>query len=221
MAMGAILQQEQEGLPRVIGYASRIFNTCEKKYCITRKELAAIIFGLRQYRKYLLGRQFIVCSDHAALTYLRSAKELIGQQARWLDFMEELNFTLQHRAGIMHSNADALSRKHSLTELQNIAPCSQCRKRGLIREDHGESVKACQDGQRSSGFVHAITTRAQKRRLPDPVPSPPDLGDDSDADSDIDAGPGESPRCFPNNVDVTVNATLMSNSLLILGLLPS
>ena len=122
MAMGAILQQEQEGLLRVIGYVSRIFNTCGKKYCITRKELTAIIFGLKQYRQYLLGRQYIVRSDHAALTYLRSAKELIGQQARWLDFIEEFNFTLQHRAGTLHSNADALSRKHSLTELQNITP---------------------------------------------------------------------------------------------------
>ena len=60
MAMGAVLQQEQEGLPRVIGYASRIFNTCEKKYCITRKKLAAIIFGLKQYRQYLLDRKSVV-----------------------------------------------------------------------------------------------------------------------------------------------------------------
>ena len=78
-AMGAILQQEQESMLRVIGYASRIFNTCEKKYCITHKELAAIIFGLKPYRQYLLGRQFTIRSDHATLTYLRSAKELIGQ----------------------------------------------------------------------------------------------------------------------------------------------
>ena len=55
------------------------FNNCEIKYCITRKELAAIIFGLKQYRQYLLGRRFTIRSDHAALLYLRSAKELIGQ----------------------------------------------------------------------------------------------------------------------------------------------
>ena len=65
--MGAVLQQEQEGMLRVIGYASRIFNNCELKYCIMRKELAALIFGLKQYRQYLLGRKFIVQSDHAAL----------------------------------------------------------------------------------------------------------------------------------------------------------
>ena len=117
-AMGAVLQQEQGDALRVIGYSSRVFNSCEKKYCITRKELAAVIFGLKQYRQYLLGRHFLICSDHAALTYLRSAKELVGQQARWLDFIEEFSFDIQHRAGTAHSNADAPLQKilirHSL-----------------------------------------------------------------------------------------------------------
>ena len=149
MAMGAVLQQEQDGTLRVIGYASRIFNNCEKKYCITRKELAAIIFGLKQYRQYLLGRQFIVRSDHAALTYLRSAKELIGQQARWLDFMEEFNFILQHRAGTSHGNTDALSRKYSFSESSTATPCTQCRKRGMVREDMTGTIDACQDVKRS------------------------------------------------------------------------
>ena len=44
-AMGAVLQQEQEGMLRIIGYTSRIFNNSELKYCIMRKELAATIFG--------------------------------------------------------------------------------------------------------------------------------------------------------------------------------
>jgi hypothetical protein len=82
IAVGAVLQQEQNGLLRVIGYASRTFNHCERKYCITRKELAAVIFGLKQYRQYLLGRHFVIRSDHAALTYLQTTKEMIGQQAR-------------------------------------------------------------------------------------------------------------------------------------------
>ena len=86
----------------------------------------------------------------------------------------------------MHSNADLKhSLKHSPAELQNITPCSQCRKRGMIREDHGEEVDACQDGQRTSGFVHAVTTRAQRRRLPDPAPNPSDVGENSEVDSDV------------------------------------
>ena len=70
LAVGAVLQQEQGDLLRVIGYSSHTFNTYEKKYCITRKELATVVFGLKRYRQYLLGRHFLIRSDHVALTYL-------------------------------------------------------------------------------------------------------------------------------------------------------
>jgi len=37
-AAGSVLQQEQDGLLRVIGYATKAFTGTEKRYCITRKE---------------------------------------------------------------------------------------------------------------------------------------------------------------------------------------
>jgi len=73
-AAGAVLQQEQGGLLRVIGYASKAFTGAEKRYCITQKGLAAMIFGMKNYRQYLLGRKFIIRTDHAALSYLMTAK---------------------------------------------------------------------------------------------------------------------------------------------------
>jgi len=72
-AAGAVLQQEQDGLLRVIGNASKAFTGSEKRYCITRKELAAMVFGLKHYRQYLLGRKFVIRTDHAALSYLMTA----------------------------------------------------------------------------------------------------------------------------------------------------
>ena len=96
-----------------------------EKVLYYKKRMAALVFRLKQYRQYLLGRHFLVRTDHAALMYLRSAKELIGQQARWLDFTEEFQFNLQHRVGTAHGNADALSRKiqnHQVSAEQ----CSQC-----------------------------------------------------------------------------------------------
>ena len=35
----------------------------------------------------------------------------IGQQARWLEQLEELEFVVEHRPGARHGNADALSRR--------------------------------------------------------------------------------------------------------------
>jgi len=42
---------------------------------------------------------------------LRRLREPIGQQARWLEVMEEFDFVVEHRPGTKHGNADALSRR--------------------------------------------------------------------------------------------------------------
>ena len=151
-AVGVVLQQEQDDLLRVIGYSSRSFNKHEKNYCITRKELAAIIFGLQQYRQYLLGRNFVIRSDHAALTYLLTTKNPIGQQARWMDFMSEFTFEIVHRAGVSHGNADSLSRK-SPCDTGGIR-CKQCHRGEVDIEDEPDI---------GVGLCAVVTTRAQQR----------------------------------------------------------
>ena len=45
-ALGLVLQQEQDGLLKVIAYASRVLQPAERNYCMTRKELLAVIYGL-------------------------------------------------------------------------------------------------------------------------------------------------------------------------------
>jgi len=66
---------------------------------------------LKHFKQYLLGRRFKIRTDHAALTWLRKTPEPIGQQARWLEQMEEYDFEIEHRPGAQHQNADALSRR--------------------------------------------------------------------------------------------------------------
>jgi len=86
------------------------------RYCVTRKELLAVVHFLKYFRQYLFGVEFLVRTDHAALQCLRKTPHPIGQQGRWLEILEEFNFTVAHRAGRLHTNADAMSRK----------PCRQC-----------------------------------------------------------------------------------------------
>ena len=52
-------------------------------------------------------------TDHSSLVWLRRFKEPEGQLARWLEHLEEFNFTVQFRRGRLHGNADALSRRPS------------------------------------------------------------------------------------------------------------
>ena len=83
----------------------------EVSYCITRKELLAVVYFLKQFKQYLLGRRFTIRTDHASLTWLRRSPEPIGQNARWLEQTEEYDFQIVHRPGAQHGNADALSRR--------------------------------------------------------------------------------------------------------------
>ena len=69
-ALGAVLQQEQNGQLKVIACASRALTRIERRYCITRKELLGVVFGLKRFRQHLLGRSIIIWTNHAALTFL-------------------------------------------------------------------------------------------------------------------------------------------------------
>jgi len=80
----------------VIGYASRAFSEAEIKYCSTRKELAAVMFGLKYYRHFLLGAKFVLRTDHAALTYLKKTPHPVSQSARYLNTLEEYNYEVQY-----------------------------------------------------------------------------------------------------------------------------
>ena len=52
IAVGAILQEEQNGQSRVIGFACRCLDRAQRNYCTTRKELYAVAFGLRKFRDF-------------------------------------------------------------------------------------------------------------------------------------------------------------------------
>ena len=113
--LGAILSQNQNGQEKVIAYVSRTLGKSEQKYETTRKELLAIVTGLKQFRQYLLGRHFVIRTDHAALTWLRRTAKPMPQLARWLTFIEQFDYEIEHRPGTKHGNADGLSRRTTPT----------------------------------------------------------------------------------------------------------
>jgi len=96
-SMGCVLQQRQIGVRNVIGYGSKAFSPAETRYCTTRRELAEIMYRLRQYRHLLLGHHFTFRTDHAALTYLLRTPDPVGQSARYLDKLAEYQFEVVHR----------------------------------------------------------------------------------------------------------------------------
>jgi len=65
----------------MIAYASCTLSKAEKKYCVTRKELLAMVTFIQHFRHYLLGRKFTVRTDQSTLKWLQTRKEPEGQLA--------------------------------------------------------------------------------------------------------------------------------------------
>ena len=71
----------------------------------------AVLNWIKQFTHYLQGNHFVICTDHAALKWLMSIKETTGRLARWALTIQQFSFTINHRSGKTHGNADALSRR--------------------------------------------------------------------------------------------------------------
>ena len=122
-AIGAVLSQVQDGVERPICYGSQLYDKHQQNYNVTRKELLALVTFVKKFRQYLFGRPFTIITDHAALQWLRRTPEPIGQQARWVEILEEFDFEVEHHPGARHGNADSPSRHASLLHAQHDGSC--------------------------------------------------------------------------------------------------
>ena len=139
VGIGGVLHQVQEGKEKVIAYASRALNRAETNYCITEKELLAARYFIEYFRQYLLGRRFVVRSDHQSLVWLFKLKEPRGKIARWIEVLSQYDFEIQYRPGKRQGHCDALSRcenpracdcpmQDTMGSLK-CGPCKKCMKR--------------------------------------------------------------------------------------------
>jgi hypothetical protein len=109
--LGVILaQKNKDNKEVVIVYASRSLVGAEKNYPITELECLAVFWGIQYFYKFLVGRKFIVITDHAALKSLTNGKVPKGRKVRWMMELQQYDFKIVHRSGKENKNADALSR---------------------------------------------------------------------------------------------------------------
>jgi hypothetical protein len=113
-AVAAVLSQRSvtDGQLHPCMFFSRKLHAAEINYTTSEKECLAAVAAVAHWRVYLVDAPFIVATDHKALTFLMSARELAGRLARWSLQLQQYNFTIIHRKGAENVEADALSRLH-------------------------------------------------------------------------------------------------------------
>ncbi|CAN6455047.1 unnamed protein product [Victoria cruziana] len=117
VGVGAVLSQD--GHP--IAYMSKALTQRAKPFSTYEKEMLAIIVAVEKWRPYLIGRHFIVKTDHASLKHLLQQKISTPTQQRWIARLLCYDFTIEYRKGPENNAADALSRlKEQFLNLSSI-----------------------------------------------------------------------------------------------------
>ncbi|XP_075062103.1 uncharacterized protein LOC142150817 [Mixophyes fleayi] len=136
--LGAVLSQvNQQGEEHPILYLSRKLLPREVAYAVVEKECLAIVWALQKLQSYLYGRDFTVITDHNPLSWLHRVAGDNGKLLRWSLTLQQYTFTVQHRKGSHHGNADGLSRQNeSLVSglyynLKKLSALLWCSRHGL------------------------------------------------------------------------------------------
>lgn len=110
LGLGAVLMQEENGEKHPVVYLSRKLFPRETRYSVVEKECLALKWALDSLKYYLLGRDFVVETDHKALKWLHRMKDTNSRLTRWFLSIQPFRFTVKHRPGIENKAADFLSR---------------------------------------------------------------------------------------------------------------
>ena len=117
LALGAVLQQYQNGQWCPLAFFSRKLSAPERNYSTFGRELLAIYSAVKHFRYFLEGRVFTVYTDHKPLCYslATSSSRHSPREIRHLAFISEFTTDIQHISGVDNPVADALSRVDALT----------------------------------------------------------------------------------------------------------
>jgi hypothetical protein len=105
----------------VVCCESRKLNEHEVNYVTHDLKLVAIVHALKMWRHYLLGRKFVLMTDHCGLRYMFDQPKLNARQARWMALLSEFDFEIKHIKGKENRVVDALSRSMKIIHLAAIS----------------------------------------------------------------------------------------------------
>jgi hypothetical protein len=138
----------QEG--KIVCCKSRTLTDTERRYSTTERECLAVVWVLKKLRKYLLGRRFIVKTDHRPLEGLfhenKATKEILNKRLENLVIkLNEFDFTVDYIPGEENNLADVLSRL-MVSSVFNETEIAFGRRLELLRAAHD-----------SEGLHHGLT----------------------------------------------------------------
>ena len=106
---GVLLQRHGEHLQPCL-FASRKLLPQETRYSVIERECLALIWTLSKFARYLLGKRFLLMTDHRPLTHIGKEKSINSRVCRWSLLLQEFDFQVDFIKGSENIIADYLSR---------------------------------------------------------------------------------------------------------------
>ena len=119
LGVGAVLMQNQ----RPIAYNSQALKGKALAFSTYEKELLALVVAVKKWRPYLLGRPFVIKTNHQSLKYLLEQKIGTPAQQKWITKLLGYAFIVEYKHGKENVVADALSRREDTGLVE--ADCSK------------------------------------------------------------------------------------------------
>jgi hypothetical protein len=116
-----VRKESEESLCKKDNYKYRKLNEHGITYVTHDLELAAIVHALKMWRHYLLGRRFVLMTDHCELRHLFDQPKLYARQDRWMDLLSDFDFKIKHIKGKENRVVDALSRSVKMIHLAVVS----------------------------------------------------------------------------------------------------
>ena len=119
---GWLYQLTSNGDTNIVAYWSRKLIPAETHYPVHERELLAIHDFVERFRVYLFGIHFDCFTDHKGLEHIQTQPKLSSRQVRWIQYLQDFNFTIEYLPGKSNTFADWLSRRPDFAEHK----CIQC-----------------------------------------------------------------------------------------------
>lgn len=114
--VGAVLSHVMDnGQERPVAMGSRTLHTHERRYSQLDKEATAIMFGISKFHNYLMGRSFMIVTDHKPLLGIFDPKRpipnvLSPRLTRMALILTSYSYDITYKPGPQIGHADGLSR---------------------------------------------------------------------------------------------------------------
>ena len=114
--IGAVLSHVMpDGSEKPIAYGSKSLSKCQEKYSQIDKEALALIWAVKKFHYFLMGKKFTLITDHKPLVHIFSPDKGIpvmsaARLQRYAILLSAYQYNIEYRNTNDHANADCFSR---------------------------------------------------------------------------------------------------------------